>query len=123
MKIPAAIHIQFIHIIHLEYRKLREEHFKEYGKYAQVVSIEKKEIEHFKTDGFRLLGTIPALVHKMSETQIKEYSGYPRFNFGQYYEPKDLFLLDDIIKYNHHEIEFKDIRTAESFIPKNENKL
>jgi len=67
---------------------------------------------------FRLMGVTPPQCgnkDEYSRVQLKKYKDKHkeiRFNYGLYYNIDSLLLVDDIIEYNHHRREFKDIRTA-----------
>jgi hypothetical protein len=64
-------------------------------------------------------GSIPALASNKTKEQLKKFAGTPQFAFGQYYESKNLFLVDDIMEWSHHRISWEEIRTAKSFIETN----
>lgn len=70
-------------------------------------------------DGSGIFVITPWQVYKTSEEHIKQYTkssdGSWKMNFGIYWPPQYLFLMEDIIEYNHGRIQFEGIRTVKEY--------
>ena len=86
--------------------------------YSQVVYVSLSELKG-KLD-FRFMGVTPPQCCDKTEyykNRLKRHkevfkTNEIKFNYGLYYNPDALLLVDDIIEYNHSHRKFKDIRTA-----------
>ena len=113
--------VPFLHVTHSlsPYDRLTEQKLSDpfWARYCHVVYVDNCDLKH-KPD-FRLMGECPALAHNMTEADMKKFTGFPRFCFGLYYDPKSLLLMDDVIEWSHHHLSFDQIRTAEDIIQEN----
>lgn len=83
---------------------------------TSVVYVSRSSIEVRRTgDNGRVLGTSPAIQHSQEKLDTR-FSGRRQFVFGQYYATDELFLVDDVIEWSHHERSWLEVRTVEDLM-------
>ena len=110
--------------------KIKEDYYKRYGHYSQVIMVARCDIEGFEKGDYRLMGTHPCVLGNKDRgfepeerrKSLMKFGGYPQFNFGQYYDLDCLLFMDDVIEYNNHRRKFEDIRSARDFVKQNEHR-
>ena len=60
----------------------------------------------------RLMGVTPMVASGYDVDFIQRYAGHPKGNFGIYYKPDCLLLLDDIIEWGDSHRKITEIRSA-----------
>lgn len=102
-----------------DYWKVKEDFFTESCKknYAEMVMCDTAEYNRRENSGM-LFGTIPCQIANYTVEFKKKYGGFPKFCFGRYYRLHNLYLLTDVMEYNHSFLKFDEIRTAEDIIKK-----
>lgn len=79
--------------------------------YNKIYYVSKRELI-LPNDSNRIMCTLPSVASYRTEAELKKHAGFPKFNFGVFYELDKLYLVDDIIEYGDHRIKYNEIRTA-----------
>ncbi len=101
-----------------------ETYFKDYSwQYSNVVYVNIKELQDFNENkgSYRVMGTSPCVASlEPIERKKKMFHsmGKCQFNYGQYYDLRYLWFMDDIIAWSGHHLDFDKIRRGYDFISK-----